>query len=97
MTSVSKSPSPRALEQAEFLLKTQDIGIMTISPPLLERLAQHDLLVKPAGGRAPGPSGTGRESALAAADSGGRVTVDAVLCDSIGRPLVEVEGLPRFA
>jgi hypothetical protein len=34
------------LRQAELLLKTQDIGIMTISPPLLERLARHDHLVK---------------------------------------------------
>jgi phthiocerol/phenolphthiocerol synthesis type-I polyketide synthase E len=29
-------------------------------------------------------------------DSGGRVTVDAVLCDSIGRPLVEVEGFTKI-
>ncbi|GGO60784.1 phenazine antibiotic biosynthesis protein [Nonomuraea cavernae] len=33
------------LKQAEFLLKTQNIGILTISPPLLERLARSDLLV----------------------------------------------------
>jgi hypothetical protein len=34
------------LEQAKSVLKTQDVGIMTISPPLLERLAQDDLLIK---------------------------------------------------
>ena len=34
------------LEQAEYVLQAQDIGIMTISPPLLERLAQRDHLVK---------------------------------------------------
>ena len=34
------------LDQAKSVLRTQDVGIMTISPPLLERLAQDDLLVK---------------------------------------------------
>ncbi len=34
------------LEQVEHVLQAQDIGIMTISPPLLERLARHDQLVK---------------------------------------------------
>ena len=33
------------IEQIEHVLTAQDIGIMTISPPLLERLAQQDRLV----------------------------------------------------
>ncbi|MEU5197783.1 AMP-binding protein [Streptomyces scabiei] len=34
------------LEQGRFLLETQDIGVLVITPPLLERLAQHEHLVK---------------------------------------------------
>lgn len=32
--------------QAGFLLETQDVGVMIITPPLLERLSHHDRLVK---------------------------------------------------
>lgn len=34
------------LAQAEYVLRTQDVGILTISPPMLERLACDDRLVK---------------------------------------------------
>lgn len=34
------------LEQVEHVLKAQDVGIMTMSPPLLERLARKDRLVE---------------------------------------------------
>jgi hypothetical protein len=34
------------LNQAENLLRTQEIGILTVSPPLLERLARRDSLAK---------------------------------------------------
>lgn len=34
------------VKQAGFLLETQDIGVMITTPPLLERLSQHDHLVK---------------------------------------------------
>ena len=34
------------LNQAEWLLRTQDIGILTISPPMLVRLAQREELAK---------------------------------------------------
>lgn len=34
------------LEQAEFVLRTQEIGVMTITPALLERLAQREDLVE---------------------------------------------------
>ncbi len=33
------------VDQAAFVLRTQDIGVMTITPPLLERLARRDELV----------------------------------------------------
>ncbi|WP_405922044.1 AMP-binding protein [Streptomyces sp. NBC_00122] len=33
------------IDQAAFILRTQDIGVMTITPPLLERLAHRDELV----------------------------------------------------
>ncbi|MFF3767069.1 phenazine antibiotic biosynthesis protein [Streptomyces sp. NPDC001922] len=33
------------IDQAAFVLRTQDIGVMTITPPLLERLARRDELV----------------------------------------------------
>jgi hypothetical protein len=33
------------IDQASLILKTQDIGVMTITPPLLERLARRDELV----------------------------------------------------
>ncbi|WP_157872317.1 phenazine antibiotic biosynthesis protein [Streptomyces silaceus] len=33
------------VDQAAFVLRTQDIGVMTITPPLLERLARRDDLV----------------------------------------------------
>jgi hypothetical protein len=32
--------------QARFLLETQDVGVMITTPPLLERIAQHEDLVK---------------------------------------------------
>jgi capsular polysaccharide biosynthesis protein len=34
------------VEQAAHLLRTQDIGILTTTPPVLERLARHDDLVE---------------------------------------------------
>jgi phenylacetate-coenzyme A ligase PaaK-like adenylate-forming protein len=34
------------VNQASYVLETQDIGVMITTPPLLERLAQHDDLVK---------------------------------------------------
>ncbi|MFD5751113.1 phenazine antibiotic biosynthesis protein [Streptomyces sp. NPDC127033] len=33
------------IDQAAFVLRTQDIGVMTVTPPLLERLARRDELV----------------------------------------------------
>jgi phenylacetate-coenzyme A ligase PaaK-like adenylate-forming protein len=33
------------VEQAAFLLRTQDIGVLVTTPPLLERIARHDDLV----------------------------------------------------
>lgn len=34
------------IKQAEFLLESQEVGVLVTTPPLLERLAQHDKLVK---------------------------------------------------
>jgi phenylacetate-coenzyme A ligase PaaK-like adenylate-forming protein len=34
------------IKQAESVLETQDIGVVVTTPPLLERLAQHDKVVK---------------------------------------------------
>lgn len=34
------------IDQAAFVLRTQDIGVLTITPPLLERLARRDELVE---------------------------------------------------
>jgi phenylacetate-coenzyme A ligase PaaK-like adenylate-forming protein len=34
------------VDQATFLLRTQDIGILTTTPPVLERIARHDDLVE---------------------------------------------------
>ncbi|MFD9434123.1 phenazine antibiotic biosynthesis protein [Streptomyces sp. NPDC060002] len=34
------------IDQATFILRTQDIGVMTVTPPLLERIAQREELVE---------------------------------------------------
>jgi acyl-coenzyme A synthetase/AMP-(fatty) acid ligase len=34
------------VEQAGFLLRSQDVGVLMTTPPLLERIARHDDLVK---------------------------------------------------
>lgn len=38
--------SEHLVEQATFLLRTQDIGILATTPPMLERIARHDDLVE---------------------------------------------------
>ncbi|MFG3021705.1 phenazine antibiotic biosynthesis protein [Streptomyces sp. NPDC048254] len=39
------SYAEHVIDQAEFVLRTQDIGVLTITPPLLERLVRRDELV----------------------------------------------------
>ncbi|GHO47815.1 phenazine antibiotic biosynthesis protein [Ktedonospora formicarum] len=51
LIAAGKSDEARAyvdhlIEQASFLLHSQDIGALTTTPPLLERIAQHDDLVE---------------------------------------------------
>jgi hypothetical protein len=42
----ARSYAEHLVEQAAFLLHSQDIGILMTTPPLLERIAQHDDLVE---------------------------------------------------
>lgn len=51
LIAAGKSEEARAyvehlVEQASFLLHSQDIGVLMTTPPLLERIAQHDDLVE---------------------------------------------------
>ena len=44
-TDVADAYAEHIVDQAAFVLRTQDVGVLTITPPLLERLARRDELV----------------------------------------------------